>query len=96
MNDILKIELKIADVEPITLKIDRAEERVYRKAAELINNTWADLRQAHKNKSSHFVLALAALATAEVYYRKSGQIEAQGRMIDDFEKQLDELLLKVE
>ena len=50
MNDILKIELKIADVEPITLKIDRAEERVYRKAAELINNTWADLRQVHKNK----------------------------------------------
>ncbi|MDE5553612.1 MAG: cell division protein ZapA [Muribaculaceae bacterium] len=96
MNDKLKIEIKIADVESISLKIDRAEERVYRKAAELINNTWADLRMAHKNKSSHYVLALTALAAAELYYRKSGQIEAQGRMIDDFEKQLDELLLKVE
>lgn len=95
MNDILKIELKIADAEPISLDIERSEERVFRKAAELINESWADLRQTFKNKSSHDVLALTALAVAELYYRRSGEMEAQSKFIDDFEKQLDQMLLKI-
>ncbi len=92
MNDKLRVTLKIADVEPIHFEIDRAEEIVYRKAEYHINKLWADWRQVHKTKSSHEVLARVALAFAELYYRKSDQLDAQAHMIDDFEQQLDSLL----
>lgn len=96
MNDKLRVTIKIADAEPIHFEIDRDEEIVYRKAEFHVNKLWADWRQAHKNKSSQDVLARVALAFAELYYRKSDELENQARMIDNFEKQLDDLLLKVE
>ena len=92
MNDIFRITIKIADVEPFQIEVKREEEKIYRKAVDLINRTWNQLRQSNKNESSHFVLAKTALSVGELYYRKSGEIEAQSRMIDDFEKQLDKLL----
>lgn len=96
MNDKLRVTIKIADVEPIHFVIDRDEEIVYRKAEFHVNKLWADWRQALKNKSSQDVLARVALAFAELYYRKSEELENQARMIDSFEKQLDDLLLKVD
>ncbi len=93
MNDKLGVTIKIADAEPIHFEIDRNEEIVYRKAEYHINKLWADWRKAHKNKSSHEILARVALAFAELYYRKSEQLDGQARMIENFEKQLDEILL---
>ena len=91
-----RITIKIADVEPIHFEIDRDEEIVYRKAEYHVNKLWSEWRQANKNKSSQEVLARVALAFAELYYRKSDQLEGQARMIDNFEKQLDDLLLQGE
>lgn len=96
MNDKLRVTIKIADAEPIHFDIDRDEEIVYRKAEYHINKLWAEWRQVHKNKSSQEVLARVALAFAELYYRKTDQLENQARMIDRFEQQLDELLLKTD
>ncbi|MBD5320652.1 MAG: cell division protein ZapA [Bacteroides sp.] len=96
MNDKLRVTIKIADAEPIHFEIDRDEEIVYRKAEFHVNKLWADWRQAHKNKSSQDVLARVALAFAELYYRKSDELENQARLIDSFEKQLDDLLLEVD
>ncbi len=96
MNDKLRVTIKIADVEPIHFEIDRDEEIVYRKAEYHVNKLWSEWLQAHKNKSSQEVLARVALAFAELYYRKSDQLEGQARMIDNFEKQLDDLLLQGE
>lgn len=93
MKDSLRVTIKIADVEPIHFEIDRNEEIIYRKAEYHINKLWGEWRQVHKNKSSQEVLARVALAFAELYYRKTDQLESQARMIDDFEKELDELLL---
>lgn len=94
MNDKLRVTIKIADVEPIHFDIDRNEEMVYRKAEYHVNKLWAEWLKANKNKSSHETLARVALAFAELYYRKSDELEKQARMIENFEKQLDELLLK--
>ena len=96
MNDKLRVTIKIADVEPIHFEIDRDEEIVYRKAEFHVNKLGADWRQAVKNKSSQDVLARGALAFAELYYRKSDELDSQARMIDNFEKQLDDLLLKAD
>lgn len=93
MNEKLRVTINIADAESIHFEIDRDEEIVYRKAEYHINKLWNDWRKAHKNKSSHEILARVALAFAELYYRKSEQLDGQARMIENFEKQLDELLL---
>lgn len=95
MNDKLRVTIKIADVEPIHFEIDRDEEIVYRKAEYHVNKLWNEWRQAQKSKSSQDVLARVALAFAELYYRKSDQLEGQAQMIDDFEHRLDDLLLKL-
>ncbi len=95
MNDKLRVTIKIADVEPIHFEIKRDEEVIYRKAEYHVNKLWSEWRQAQKNKSSHDVLARVALAFAELYYRKTDNLEAQAEMIDNFEKQLDQLLLKI-
>ncbi len=95
-EDVFKITIKIADAAPFQLKIKRDEEIVYRKAEHHVNELWAKWRQALKNESSQDVLARVALATAELFYRKTGQLDQQAQMIDDFEKQLDKLLKKVE
>lgn len=95
MNDKLRVKIKIADVE-IPLDIDRNDEEVYRKAAYHINQLWGDWRTALKNRSPQEILARIALAFAELSYRKSDELEHQARMIEHFEKQLDELLLKAE
>ena len=92
MNDKLKISIKIADVEPIHFEIDRNEEIIYRKAEYHISKLWNSWRQQSKNKSSHEVLERIALAFAELYYRKSDQLEQQAKLIDDFDRQLDKLL----
>lgn len=47
-------------------------------------------------KSSHYVLAKVALAFAELYYRKSEQLTSQSKMLDEFEQQLDRLLMKMD
>ena len=94
MNDKLRVTIKIADVEPIHFDIDRKEEIVYRKAEYHVNKLWQNWFQTSKNKSSHETLARVALAFAELYYRKREQLDGQVQLIDNFEKQLDSLLLE--
>lgn len=84
---------QIADVEPFVFNITLAEEPIFRKAAYHVNELYNRMMADSVNKSSAYALAKVALAFAELYYRKSEQLSAQSRMLDDFEKTLDSLLL---
>lgn len=86
----------IADAEPIVFKIDAAEETIYRKAVKHINDFWRKMQADQPGKSSHYALAKVALGFAELYYRKAEQLEEQSRMIENFEKSLDDILMKME
>lgn len=87
---------KIADVEPFVFSITLAEEPIFRKAAYHVNELWQKMQKDQPLKSSHYALAKVALAFAELYYRKSEQLVAQSKMLDDFEQQLDRILLSME
>lgn len=91
-----KITLKIADTEPFAFETTLEEEPIYRKAAYHVNQFWETMRAKQPDESSHFILAKVALAFAEVYYRKLAQLEAQSKLIDDFEKDLDGILMRME
>lgn len=87
---------KIADVEAISFPIKLEEEEIYRKAAYHVNKLWQSNLSAQPGKSSHFALAKVALAFAELYYRKAQQLSAQSKVLESFEKELDEILLTME
>lgn len=87
---------KIADVEPFAFPIKLDEEEIYRKAVYHVNKLWNSHRDAQPGKSSHYALAKVALAFAELYYRKSDQLAAQSAVLDDFERELDDILMGME
>ena len=91
-----KFTAKIADVEPFVFSISSEEEPVFRKAAYHVNELWQRMLHDQPSKSSHYAMAKTALAFAELYYRKSEQLSAQSDMLDQFEKQLDRILLSME
>lgn len=86
----------IADVEPFVFTIAASEEPIFRKAAYHVNSLWQKMRNDQPGKSSHYVLAKVALAFAELYYRKSEQLVSQSKMLEEFESELDRLLLKMD
>lgn len=94
MDKKLNITIKIADTEPIHFEIDREEESIYRKAEYHINKMWADFKGIQPGWDNTRILPRIALAFAELYYRKSEKLDMQKSMLDDFEKNLDEILLK--
>lgn len=89
-----KFTAKIADVEPFVFHINLDEEEMFRKAAYHCNELSRRFQALQPDKSSDYILAKVALAFAELYYRKSEQLQAQSRMLDEFEKTLDNVLLE--
>lgn len=87
---------KIADVEPFAFEVEHDEEPIYRKAVYHINQLWDKMKTDQPGKSSHFIMAKVALAFAELYYRKNEQLSAQSEMLGEFERCLDDILMKME
>ena len=86
----------IADAEPFVFSIGLSEEPVFRRAAFHVNELWKKMSAEQPGKSSHDVLAKVALAFAELYYRKADQLAQQTSLLDKFEKDLDEILIKID
>ena len=90
-----KIQVTIAN-EPITLMIGESQEYALRMAAYTANDLWMRMSANQPKKSSHHVLATVAMALAERSFEKSAQLEKQAAVLNEFEKHLDEILLKME
>lgn len=91
-EETFRVTIHIADTEPVQFPIKRSEELIYRKAEYHVNKLWKEWSKSDPKRSTADILARVALAFAELYYRKTNQLEEQHRMIDDFERQLDQLL----
>lgn len=84
---------QIADVEPLVFNITLAEEPIFRKAAYHVNEFYNRMMAESAGKPTSYALAKVALAFAELYCRKSEQLAAQSKMLDEFEQTLDRLLI---
>lgn len=91
-----KFTAKIADVEPFVFDLTLEEEPAFRKAAFHVNELWRKMQADCPGRPSQYVLAKVALAFAELYYRKSEVMAAQSKLLDDFEAELDKVLLAVD
>jgi len=90
------IWLELADVKPIALLIDPKDEQAYREAEKLVNTLWNKWRNRFgESTNSHEVLARVAFQFARLYMEAYSQNQAVNGFLTDFEKRLDELVIKM-
>ncbi len=91
-QDKQKISIKIADVAPIGMLVDRSDEEFVRQAQYNINRVWNKWSEAFKEKTPKELLAMIAIQFAKSYYLLLNDVRNEHRFIDDFEGELDRLL----
>lgn len=93
MNDKLNITIRIANQAPIPLSINLEDEEVIRMAEYNVNRLWNAWSTKFKSKSSMEVLAMVAFRFAELFFTQSALAKDAGEALNEFEKQLDKILL---
>ena len=89
------IELFVADVGPLALSCEPAEEPEIREAEKLVNQTWRKwTRMFGTNTDPHELLARVAFRFAWLYYRAATDNEAVERALAQMEERLDANVLK--
>ncbi len=86
------ITIKIADVAPISMTINRDTEERVREAEYNVNRVWSTWRSEFETKTSKEVLAMVAYQFAKLYYQLLHTVEERQHIIDDFESELNRLL----
>lgn len=92
MKEKQNITIKIADVAPIGMEIDPADEEIVRIAERNVNKLWSTWRNVFDSKTSKEILAMVAYQFARRYYQLARQAKEQETLLADFEKELDTLL----
>lgn len=95
MKDKLNITIKIAELPPIPLQINRDEEETVRTAEYNVNKLWRQWMLRFSDKTAYEVLAMVAFQFAKTFVLLNKQAEAVGKVLDDFEQELDRVLLDV-
>lgn len=96
MKDKLNITIRIAELPPFALQIDRKEEEMIRNAEYNVNKLWRTWRQRFTDKSSTEVLGMVAFQFAKLFTVLNRQADETVAVLDRFERQLDSLLLDID
>lgn len=96
MNDKLNITIRIADQPAMSLSINRDDEECIRMAEYNVNRLWNAWSTKFKTKTSREVLAMVAFRFAELFYRLNNSATETTAMLENFEKNLDDILLEME
>lgn len=95
-NDKINITIRIADVKPIPLCISPEDEPQYRETEKLVNTLWNKwMRRFRETSSSEEVMARVAFQFARLYAQAYRNNIATNEFLTDFEKQLDEIVIKI-
>ena len=87
------ITIKIADVAPISMTIDRSTEEWVRAAERSVYQVWRTWRADFSDKTSKEVLAMVAYQFAKLYFQLIHSVEDERVLIENFEMELDRLRL---
>lgn len=92
MKDKLNITIRIANLTPMALQINREDEPVIRTAEYNVNTLFKEWSQRFAGKSRVEVLAMVAFQFAKAFVTLNNANESADRLLADFESQLDRLL----
>lgn len=87
-----RITVIIADIEPFKIGVSESEESFYRQVIERINENVRRLQYNASPDSTPVAVAKVALYYATMLYHRSNIMTAQTKLLENFEKELDELL----
>lgn len=91
-DKIIEISLLIAGI-PLKIPVHLQEEKLYRDAADGINQMWDEWRHRFPTRPSHEIMAMVTLLFAKGYMAAhSFNIEAS-KALEEAEKTIDSLLL---
>ncbi len=92
----INITVSLADVKQIPLSINPADEKEYRKAENLVNALWNQwVRLFDGTATSQEVMARVAFQFARLYLQAYEENTKVGDYLKDFERKLDEIVVKV-
>ena len=93
MDNQKELNLRIADLAPISVSVGGEEESSWKDASDLINQLWQSWSRRFPNKPSKEILAMIALRFAQAFV-VHGATEAETiQALGKFEKELDLLLV---
>ncbi|MBQ9218237.1 MAG: cell division protein ZapA [Muribaculaceae bacterium] len=96
-NDKQNIWLHLADTKAMPLSIDREAEATYREAEKLVNTLWERwMNRFSDSSTSHEVLARVAFQFARLYLETYQDNKDVNDYLNEYEKQLDALVLKLD
>lgn len=93
MKDKLNITIRIAELPPFALQINRNEEEVIRNAEYNVNRLWRMWRSRFSDKSSTEVLGMVAFQFAKLFTVLNKQADDLNAVIDRLNSQFDDLIL---
>lgn len=95
-DDKIKLWIHVADVKAIPLNINPEEENSYREAEKLVNTLWNKWSPLFKDTSSNEeVMARVAFQFARLYAQTYSDNVAVNDFLTDFEKKLDDIVIKI-
>lgn len=92
MTDKLNITIRIAELKPFALEIDRADEAEIREAEYNVNKLWRNWSARFSDKSSHEVLGMVAFQFAKAFLVQNKRVETSAEIINKIDAELDNLL----
>lgn len=95
MTDKLNITIRIAELPPFALEINRADEQQIREAEYNVNKLWRNWSTKFHDKTSHEVLGMVAFQFAKAFLVQNKRVEESAAVLDNFEKTIDTILLEI-
>lgn len=95
MKDKLNITIRVADLQPIAMGINREEEPDIRHAEYQVNQLWKAWTKKFSGTSSHEVLGMVAFQFAKALILQNKRLQETEALLENFDKDLDKILLDV-
>ncbi len=91
----LNINIRIADLPPIGLRIEPENEAAARTAETVVNELWKTWSSQFGELDSKTILAMVAYEFAKRYRLLADEASETKALLEDFEKELDGIVLNV-
>lgn len=93
MKDKLDITIKVADLAPLGMSVTLKGEEDIRLAEYYVNLAWKKwMKSKRADQESKDILGMVAIHFTKLYIQELRKNEAASKMLEDFEKRLDEML----
>ncbi len=95
-DDKINIWVSLANIKQIPVSVSKADEQEYRNAEKLVNALWNKWMPLFRNTASQEeVMARVAFQFARLYIHAHEQNVAVGAELKEFERKLDEIVVKM-